>query len=118
MSKNEDPLAVERAELLNVIEQLERLAAGLQDVNAEGSSTRTERLRRLRNQVESARSPAKRKIAWDVARIVMGELAVELIKWLTGSSNYIRTAVSLRRNSYATWRMHQVLTRSSRASAA
>lgn len=79
----EDPLIVERGELLKMVEELERLTADLQDGNAGVSPQSVERLRQLRVKVEQARSPSKRKVAWRLALEVLKEVGPELVKlWI------------------------------------
>jgi hypothetical protein len=75
-------LAVEQAEMLQLIEHLERVVDGLQDVNA-GVSKYAEELHRLREQVMRARLPTKWQALVDVACDVIVRIAVELLKpWL------------------------------------
>jgi hypothetical protein len=110
MSTAEDPLAVGRAELLSMIEKLERLITGLRDVREE-SESELGQLRRLREQLLESRTPERQRVVWTVARKIIGDLAVELIKRLTDSSNYKLAAAFSRRISYDPWRVHQIPSR-------
>lgn len=107
----DDPLAVERDELLQIIGELERLCAGLRDVNAGVSISWIRELQRLRRQVEEARSPTKLKMAWPVAQELLKAIAAELIKWLIETLNCSFAAIGSRRCLYESRRMHQILTR-------
>ena len=105
----DDPLAVERDELLKMIGELERLHAGLQDVNAGVSNSRISELQQLRKQVEQTRSPTKLQWAWTVAQEVLKVVAAELMKRLIETLSCLFAAVALRRCSYDEgWRLHQV----------
>ena len=75
-------LAVAQAEMLQVIESLERVVAGLQDVNA-GVSKYGDELHRLRERVLQVRSPSRWRVVFEVGREVLERIAVELLKtWL------------------------------------
>jgi hypothetical protein len=103
-----DPLDIERGEILGMIEELERLYAGLQDVEAGVSDHRLEELRRLRESVLKARSPSK--LNW-LAMVVDGILkaaAAEMIKRLFGTFNYLLAAFTSRRSSYDDWRVNKI----------
>ncbi len=75
-------LAVEQAEMLQIIEHLERVITGLQDEDAEVSKYADE-LHRLRKQILRARSPTKWHQLGNVALDLVTRIAVELLKtWL------------------------------------
>lgn len=75
-------LAVEQEEMLQMIECLERVVDGLQDVDAGVLEYRDE-LHRLREQVLRARSPKNWQLVLEVGRDVIVRIAVELLKtWL------------------------------------
>ena len=105
-----DSLAVERAELLKMVERLERLCAGLQDVNAGVSDAWMSELKQLRRQVERANSQTKLKIAWDIAEGILKAAAAELIRILFETFSCLLTAIDLRSVSYDPWRSNQIPT--------
>lgn len=75
-------LAVERAEMLRIIERLERVVTGLQDENA-GVSRYVDELHALRERISRTRSPTEWQAAVDVGRGLLTQIAVELMKtWL------------------------------------
>jgi hypothetical protein len=114
----DDPLAVERAELLRMIEELERHYAGLQDVKAGVSSFSMTDLVALRTRVEASKSPTELNKAWKVAETILRVLASELIKRWFDTFNYLLAATSARSCTYDCWRINQVLTESRWANAA
>ena len=78
----ERSLAVERAEMLRIIEHLERIANGLQDENA-GVSRYVDELHALRERISRTRSPTEWKVAVEIGRGLLTKIAVELMKtWL------------------------------------
>ena len=77
-----DSLGVERAEMLQMIEDLQRVVTGLGDVNA-GVLKFEDELHRLRLAVLRAQSPKKWRKLLDVGCDVIARIAVELLKpWL------------------------------------
>jgi len=106
----DDPLAVEREELLGMIEELERLYAGLPIVVAGVSNSRMIELKRLRMQVESTKSPTRLYSAWKVAEKLLRAAAVEVIKLLFETLNCLITAVRSRRSSYEDRRINKIPT--------
>lgn len=106
-----DPLVVERDEVLGLIEELERLCADLQDVNAGVSSQTIERLRQLRMQVAKARTPSKWQDAWDTLLEIVKEVAPMLIKLWIETLTCEPTAPTAWRTTYAVWRVSEVPTR-------
>lgn len=103
-----DPLAVAREELLVVIEQLERLTAGLRDEEAGVSIDLTSKLQRLRTQVEGAQSQRKLRVAWKVAEALLMAVAAELVRLLIETLNYLFAANDSRSRLYDSRRMHQI----------
>jgi hypothetical protein len=95
-----DPLAVERAELLQMIEQLEEFYARPPDVKAGVSDEWLIKLKQLRARVEKANSPTKLKIAWEMAQPILKAAAAELIKRLFETLSCLITAIELRRCLY------------------
>jgi hypothetical protein len=81
----EDPLIVEREELLEMIRELEELYAGLQDVEARVPKYRMRQLEKLRWKVEKSRSHAALKEGWAMARVILKAAAVEVIRWWFGT---------------------------------
>ena len=78
-----DSLGVERAEMLRMIEDLERVVEGLNGVNAGVSSECANELQRLRKQVEKEpQSPSKWRGVLDFAAEVLAKIAAELLKAL------------------------------------
>lgn len=114
----DDPLAVEREELLRMIEELERLYAGLQDVEAGVSNFRMTDLARLRKRVQASKSPTDLNKAWKVAETILGVVAIELIKRWFETFNYLLAAIFSRSSLYDCWGINQVLTRGRWANAA
>jgi hypothetical protein len=107
----EDPLIVEREELLQLIEELERLCAGLQDVNAGVSSRTIKRLRRLRAEVARSRSPTKWNHAWTIALEIIRAVAPELVKLWIETLTYELAARFARRHPYEVWSVPEIPTR-------
>jgi hypothetical protein len=104
----EDPLAVEREELLSMIEELEWLYAGLRDDVAGVSDSRMIELKQLRRRVMRARSPTKLKSAWEAAEKLLRAVAVEVIKLLFETFNCTITAINSRRSSYEDRGINQI----------
>lgn len=104
----DDPLDVEREELLVLLEQLERLCAGLQDVNAGVSPRRCDVLCRLRDEVKSSESPSKllevRKVALDILKAVAAAVVTKWIETLICNL----TAARLRILIYDVRRVHTI----------
>lgn len=67
--------------MLRIIEHLERVVTGLQDVNA-GVSGYADELHRLRARVSRAQSPKSWEVLVEVGRDVLARIAVELLKTL------------------------------------
>jgi hypothetical protein len=105
-----DPLAVERAELLQIIEELKRFYTGLQDVKAGASDERMIELDQLRTRVEKANSPTKLKIAWEVGEEILKVAAAELVRLLFETLSCELTAIHLRSRKYDCRRIYQVPT--------
>jgi hypothetical protein len=74
MKMKKVPLAVQRAEMLKMIEHLQKAARGLEDVNAGVSSSFAEDLQRIREQVADAESPKQ----WDYLQNLAGEILVKI----------------------------------------
>src|SRR5688500_5072774 len=106
----DDPLAFARAELLRSIEELERMYAGLRDVDAGVSNSGLRKLRRLRTQVRRSKSYAELKIATSVATKTLQVVASELIKMLFETLSYQLPAYHPRRSPYDSWRSNQIPT--------
>jgi hypothetical protein len=78
-----DFLTVEKAEMLKMVEQLQRVVDGLQDAKAGVSPQYAEDLARLREAIESAHSPSRWRFVMDFASEVLARLAAELLKaWI------------------------------------
>jgi hypothetical protein len=105
-----DPLAVERAELLKMIERLERFYTGLQDVKAGVSDEWMIELKQLRTQVERANSPTKLRIAWEIGEGILKAAAAELIRMLFETLSCLLTAIELRSFLYDRRRSNQIPT--------
>lgn len=78
MRKTKDPLAVERAEMLSMIERLEEVAVGLQDY-AGVSQQAMEELKRLRERVAKPPTPDAWGPLLEVAIDLVAKLGAELI---------------------------------------
>jgi hypothetical protein len=105
-----DPLAVERAELLRIIERLESFCTSLQDVKAGVSNELMIELDQLRAQVEKANSPTKLKLAWEVGEEILKVAAAELVRLLFETLSCEITAIDVRSRKYDCRRIHQVPT--------
>jgi hypothetical protein len=114
----DDPLDDARTKLLNVIERLERLTIGLQDVNAGVSLHVIEELHQLRSSVPDLDTGSKLEAAWDLVFKILKVVAPSLIKlWIETLSCFL-TAIFARRRIYEGWRMPQIVTLSCRTIAA
>ena len=105
-----DPLAVERAELLQMIERLEEFYAGPLDVKAGVSNEWMTKLKQLRARVETANSPTKLRIAWEMSQPILKAAAAELIKRLFETLSCLMTAIKLRSFLYDPRRSDQIPT--------
>jgi hypothetical protein len=114
----DDPLAVERAELLRMIEELESLLVSLQDVNAGVSTHYAQKLHQLRARVVDAQSPPVRRVVEELSFDILKSVAAEVVKWLIETLICLESAVASRVCLYECWRMHQGPTRLGWAQAA
>lgn len=115
----DDPLAVERAELLAVIVQLEEICKGLRDVNARVLRSHLGKLRRLRLRIQEAQSPAKWQFARAGTLVVFKAVAAEVTKWIIETLSCLLAAAASRRRIHAEGRrVHKVLSTRGRTSAA
>jgi hypothetical protein len=104
----DDPLTVERDELLRMLEELDRFYAGLQGVEAGVLDLRVIELQQLRMRLENSKSPTKLKRDWEVAERLLVVAAAELIKLLFETLNYILAATKSRRRLYEDRRINQI----------
>jgi hypothetical protein len=83
VSRYGDSLAVERAEMLRMIEHLEAVVTRLQDVDAGVSKECAQDLKELRNRILKTRSPTKWQLDLDFAAGVLVKIAAAVVKaWL------------------------------------
>lgn len=75
-----DSLAVERAEMLKMIEHLQVIVTGLQDVDAGVSQRYAQDLQRLREAVAKAQTSSKWQFVLEIARDVVVRIAAEILK--------------------------------------
>lgn len=107
-------LSTERAEFLRMLEELERLYAGLPGDHAGVSNQGLRKLQELRARVDGAPSPAKLHQAWRDAQPILSAAAAELLRlWLGTLLNCLSIAVGWRVGLYDNRRMHQVVASSS-----
>lgn len=106
----EDPLSVERAELLGMIEELKRLYAGLDNPQKGVSNERSTELRRLRKTARRTKSPFELKLARVAANVILKAATAELIKRLFEALNYLKAAAVLRSRIDDHWRNHKITT--------
>lgn len=79
MKVKRDPLAVERAELLQIIGELGIVVEGLQDVDARVSPRFAVDLQRLQKQVASPVSPQKLRCLQMLVLELLAKIAAELL---------------------------------------
>jgi hypothetical protein len=98
-----DPLAVERAELLKMVDRLEGCFRRLQDVEAGVPDDWLMELDDLRHRIRNARSSAKLTMIWGILQDLLKAAAIELIKRLFDTLSCLFTAVPLRSTINETW---------------
>ena len=106
-----DPLVVMRAELLQMIEELEQLYAALPDVNARVPSRHRKTLGQLRSKVVRMRSPTAGRRLWSSVRWLLRVAAEELLKAWIGTLIYLLTALCAQLREYDCRKLHQIAAR-------
>ena len=108
MNKPRAPDDGPQAELLKLIEQLEKEYHRLRDVDAQVSAEGLERLRELRVRLERACRIQPRSVSLDLKKAILADLAVEIVKLLFSAvtSIYSKTKASLQSAFYDSWRRH------------
>lgn len=102
-----DPLAAERFELLQMIDELGRLNGETQGEVAR-TLARKRRLRGLRRRIMAARSSSTLAKAWKDALPILAVVAAEIARICVEVLNCLPAAFS-RMESYEGWREHQII---------